>query len=388
MSSENMNPEERPRRRVSAKKMKARKRRRRKRIIKICIIILAVVLLILFAFVNSKLNKLVDKEQQKEKKSIEVSDAVTDAMEDQYTTIALFGLDAREGEDMTKSGTAHSDAVIIASIDNKTKDVRLASVYRDCFVEIAKDGQGTQKFTHAYMIGGPKCSVETLNKNLDLNIKDYVAVNFEALTKAIDALGGVEINVKSKELDNLNHNLQEQIEVTGIASDGVWEAGKQTLNGAQATAYARIRKVGNGDFERTQRQRKVISAMVKKAKESDLGSLNKAIDEVLPLVATNLSKAQILSLGKSVLSYELDENEGFPLANETPTLGSKGSVVVPANLYSNVKHLHKFLYPKDEEYEVSAEVSRISDAITNETGIYDEFREDMKEDETATNSED
>ena len=372
---------------INMKKKKTQKKKGVKVVIKVLLVLLVLMLGAVFLFINSKLNKLVDKDQQKEKKDIEISDAVTDSMEDDYITIALFGLDARAGDDMTKSGTAHSDAVIIASIDKKTKDVRLASVYRDCFVEIASEGQGTQKFTHAYMIGGPKCAVETLNKNLDLNIKDYVAVNFEALTKAIDALGGVEINVKSNELENLNKNLQEQIEVTGIASDGVWQSGKQVLNGAQATAYARIRKVGNGDFERTQRQRAVIKAMVKKAKESDFSTINDAINEVLPLVATNLTKGQILSLGKDVLSYDLDENEGFPLSNTTPTLGSKGSVVVPANLYSNVKHLHSFLYPNDDEYTVSDEVQRISDAISNETGVGDMFTDDTKEAKTQTNSD-
>ena len=109
---------------------------------------------------------------------------------------------------------------------------------------MARTTPSTQKYTHAYFLGGPTCAVETLNKNLDLNIKDYVSVNFEALAKAIDALGGVTINVKEKELNNLNHNLEEQVEVTGIASEGVWSAGEQTLNGTQATAYARIRKVG------------------------------------------------------------------------------------------------------------------------------------------------
>lgn len=324
-----------------------------------------------------------------DKDEIDVSDAVTETMKEKYQTIALYGLDARDNSDMTKEGTAHSDAVIIACINNDTKEVKLASVYRDCFLEMARTTPSTQKYTHAYFLGGPTCAVETLNKNLDLNIKDYVSVNFEALAKAIDALGGVTINVKEKELNNLNHNLEEQVEVTGIASDGVWSAGEQTLNGTQATAYARIRKVGNGDFERTQRQRAVISAMVKKAKESDLSTLNDVIQEVFPMIATNMTKSQIISLATDIFDYELSDNIGFPLANETPTLGPKGSVVVPANLVSNVKNLHEFLYPDDTEYQPSSEVQRISDAITNETGIGDEFTDDKKTEEpTSTNSSD
>ena len=331
-------------------------------------------------YVNSKLDMVVADPVEKE--SIDISDAVTETMTETYTTVALFGLDNRgSAKDMTKAGVAHSDAIIIASINNDTKEVKLVSVYRDCFLDIAKSGAGTQKLTHAYMLGGPTCTIETLNKNLDLNITDYVAVDFAALTKAIDALGGVTIDVKSNELNNLNHNLEEQIEVTGIASEGVWSAGEQVLNGAQATAYARIRKVGNGDFERTQRQRAVIAAMVKKAKESDLATLDDVLNQTIPEVATNLTKSQILSLAKDLFSYDLGDNIGFPLSNTTPTLGSKGSVVVPADLISNVEHLHTFLYPEDTEYKPSEEVQRISAAITNETGVGDLFTEDKSTEE-------
>ncbi|MBR1599160.1 MAG: LCP family protein [Lachnospiraceae bacterium] len=338
-------------------------------------------------YVNSKLDQVVDDTVAEEKEQIDVSAAVTDTMADKYKTIALFGLDAREGGDLNKAGTAHSDAIIIASINNETKEVKLASVYRDCFLEIAKDGAGTQKVTHAYILGGPTCSVETLNKNLDLNITDYVSVDFKALTKAIDALGGVTINVKAKELNNLNHNIEEQVRVTGIQSQGVWSEGEQVLNGTQATAYARIRKVGNGDFERTQRQRAVISAMIKKAKESDLATINNVLDEIIPLIATNMTKSDILSLAKNMFDYELGDNIGFPLSNTTPNLGKdKGSVVVPANLISNVEHLHSFLYPEDTEYTPSEEVQRISNAITNETGVGDLFTEDKATEEpTSTN---
>lgn len=335
-------------------------------------------------YVNHALDYMQPDETAKEE--IDVSDAVTETMQ-KYTTIALFGLDTRDSIDMTKPGMAHSDAVIIASINNETKEVKLVSVYRDCFLEMATNSADTQKFTHAYFLGGPTCSMETLNRNLDLNITDYVSVDFTALTKAIDALGGVTINVKSNEINNLNKNLEEQIMVTGIASDGVWSAGEQTLNGTQATAYARIRKVGNNDFERTQRQRAVISAMVKKAKDSDLSTINQIIEDVFPLIATNMSKKQLISLAANMFSYELGENTGFPLSNETPTVGSKGSVVVPADLLSNVQHLHEFLYPEDTDYVPSDEVKRISAEISNETGIYDEFTEDKTTEEpTQTNS--
>lgn len=335
-------------------------------------------------YVNHAMDQIIIDDTPKEE--IDVSEAVTETMKEKYTTIALFGLDTRDNVDMTKEGMAHSDAVIIASINNETKEVKLVSVYRDCFLEIVRPTPDTQKYTHAYFLGGPTCAMETLNKNLDLNITDYVSVDFKALTKAIDALGGITIDVKSNELNNLNKNLTEQVEVTGIASDGVWSAGEQTLNGTQATAYARIRKVGNGDFERTQRQRAVIAAMIAKAKENP-SAITNVIEEVFPLIATNMSKKEMLSKAAEMMDYTLGDNIGFPLANETPTLGSKGSVVVPADLLNNVQHLHEFLFPEDTDYTPSGEVQRISSAIVNETGIYNEFTDDkLTEEPTQTNS--
>jgi LCP family protein required for cell wall assembly len=368
------------------------KKRKKKKKLGLILLVEFLVLIALIAgyaiwYVNSKLNKL-DRGEETATTEISVSDAATQVMKEEYQTIALFGVDTRDTVDMTKTYAARSDAIIIACINNDTKEVKLVSVYRDCFLETATDST-TRKVTEAYYYGGPAGAVETLNKNLDLNITDFVTVDFSALANAIDALGGVTINVKSKELDNLNKNLTEQVEVTGIYSEGVWSAGEQVLNGTQAVAYARIRKVGNNDFERTQRQRAVISAMIKKAKESNLSTINKVIDEVFPQIATNMTNKQLISLAADVFDYELSENTGFPLSHTTPTLGSKGSVVVPADLLSNVKYLHEFLYPDDDEYTPSSEVQRISAAITNETGVYDQFTSDSTTEEpTATNADD
>lgn len=149
-------------------------------------------------YVNHAMDQIIIDDTPKEE--IDVSEAVTETMKEKYTTIALFGLDTRDNVDMTKEGMAHSDAVIIASINNETKEVKLVSVYRDCFLEIVRPTPDTQKYTHAYFLGGPTCAMETLNKNLDLNITDYVSVDFKALTKAIDALGGITIDVKSNEI--------------------------------------------------------------------------------------------------------------------------------------------------------------------------------------------
>ena len=373
-----------------SKKQKSRKRKSKKKLGLILLVEVLVLIALVVGYgiwyVNNKLNRI-ERPDDEVTEEIDTSDAVTEVMEKGYKTIALFGVDTRDTVDITKKGAARSDAIILACINNDTKEVKLVSIYRDCFLETASPDSTTRKITEAYFYGGPAGAVETLNKNLDLNIQDYVTVDFKALTNAIDALGGVTINVKSKEIDNLNHNLEEQVEVTGIYSEGVWSAGEQVLNGTQAVAYARIRKVGNNDFERTQRQRAVISAMIAKAKQSNLSTINDVINEVFPQIATNMSNKELISLAKDIFDYELADNTGFPLAHETPDLGSKGSVVVPANLLSNVKYLHQFMYPDDTDYMPSAELQRISDAITNETGIYDQFTEDSTTEEpTATNT--
>lgn len=373
-----------------SKKQKSRKRKSKKKLGLILLVEVLVLIALVVGYgiwyVNNKLNRI-ERPKDAVTEEIDTSDAVTEVMEKGYKTIALFGVDTRDTVDITKKGAARSDAIILACINNDTKEVKLVSIYRDCFLETASPDSTTRKVTEAYFYGGPAGAVETLNKNLDLNIKDYVTVDFKALANAIDALGGVTINVKSKEIDNLNHNLEEQVEVTGIYSEGVWSAGEQVLNGTQAVAYARIRKVGNNDFERTQRQRAVISAMIAKAKQSNLSTINDVINEVFPQIATNMTNKELISLAKDIFDYELADNTGFPLAHETPDLGTKGSVVVPANLLSNVKYLHQFMYPDDTDYIPSAELQRISDAITNETGIYDQFTEDSTTEEpTATNT--
>ncbi len=347
-------------------------------LIKIFLIEVVALLALVIGFVVYKVNSTLDMiaTDEKPKEDIVISDAVTEVMQENYRTIALFGVDNRGDADLTKKGAGRSDAIIIASINDKTKEVKLVSVYRDSLLEMPSDSAGdTEKFTHAYFLAGPTGAVEALNKNLDLNITDYVTVDFAALTTAIDQLGGVTIDVKSNELEMINFYINEQVDVTGIDSPGVWSAGEQLLNGTQATAWSRIRYVGNNDFERTQRQRVVIGAMIDKAKQSDLKTINNIITEVFPMVATNLTKKDILSLAAGMFDYSLGENTGFPISNQLADMGSKGSVVIPANLLSNVQNLHTFLYPEDEDYEPSSEVKRINDLIQNQTGVYDQFTE-------------
>ena len=297
---------------------------------------------------------------------LEINEGANEDMQG-YTNIALFGIDARDNS-LGKGN--RSDAIIIASINNDTKEIKLLSVYRDTLLEITKEDGSTvtTKVNAAYAYGGPELALQTLNKNLDLNISEYVTVNWEGLTRAIDALGGVTVHVEENELDTLNGVLAEQIEVNGINSDGVYETGYVTLNGAQATAYSRIRSTDQGDITRTERQREVISAMIQKAKQSDLKTLNSIIDQVFPYIGTSITEDQMYDLAKGVMSYELTESCGFPIQWEFYSNSSKGSCIAPQDLSENVKTMQLFLFGTDN-YQPTTQVQNISAQLTGETGF-------------------
>lgn len=320
---------------------------------------------IIKTYVHSKYQKFEHvKDIAKEDLDINVG---ADKSMDNYTTIALFGIDAR---DSSLGRGSRSDAILLASINNDTKEVKMCSVYRDTLLQVTKEDGSTltTKINAAYAYGGPELALQTLNKNLDLNISEYVTVNWEGLTRAIDSLGGVTVHVEENELDTLNGVLAEQIQVNGIYSDGVYDTGYVTLNGAQATAYSRIRSTDQGDITRTERQREVISAMLSKMKESDLSTINKIIDEVFPYIGTSITEDQMYELAKGVFSYELKESVGFPMAWQFYSTEAKGSCIAPEDLTENVITLHKFLFNTDN-YTPTTTVQTISTQITAETGF-------------------
>lgn len=329
------------------------------------IIILALMIVgyVLF-YVDSKIAKInkVDIDED----DLAINEELDTSKQEGYKTIALFGVDAR---DVTNLGQGtRSDSIMIASINNETKEVKIVSIYRDTLLEIENDSGITSKVNAAYAYGGPQLAIKTLNANLDLQITDFVTVNFLALTKAIDDLGGITVHVEDNELATLNMAISEQIAVTGIYSDGVFTTGDLLLNGTQATAYARIRSTDQGDITRTERQRDVLAQMFLKAKSSDLSTIDSIIDDVFPQIATNLTEDEIKSLTKAVFDYQLGDTVGFPFAY-TPTMHeTKGSILVPADLSSNVTALHEFLFD-EQGYVPTSKVQNISSAIQSETGI-------------------
>ncbi len=273
-----------------------------------------------------------------------------------YRSIAIFGVDSRDNA-MKKS--THSDTIIVASIDNKTKDVKLASVYRDTYVNIPDEGY--DKINAAYFKGGYSLALSTLNKNFDLDIKEYVTVNFRAVVKAVDTLGGITLDIQDNELKYLNGYVRELNRINGTDVKGLDSAGTQTVNGTQATAYARIRYTKGGDFKRTERQRIVIDKIFQKVKGSDLATINSFIDTVFPDIYTNLEISEMLNLAKDILSYDIVDQTGFPFEKDAHNY-NKVSYVFPINLQDNVVRLHEFLY-NEVGYVPSATVKGYSDYI-------------------------
>ena len=345
------------------KKMTRRQRRKRKLILFI-VEVLVILILLAALFVIIKLNKLNNTGDLDEDKLNINIDAKTQELLDGYTNIALFGIDNRS---TGKYESGNSDCIMIASINNDTKEVRLISVYRDSFLAV-DDDDDLRKLNAAYAKGGPTGAVAALNKNLDLDIKEYVAVDFNAVMEVVDALGGIELDISSKEAETMKIYINEMNEVMGTNGTAVSGPVLQTVNGIQALAYCRDRYSGGDDYGRTERQRTVISKIVEKAKAASLPTLNKVIDKLFPDISTSLSSSEILGLAAGIKDYELADTQGWPFQLTTERMGGKlGDVVVPTDLETNVNLLHQYLFDV-EDYETTQTVKNISKSVINESG--------------------
>lgn len=303
-----------------------------------------------------------------------------------YWTVAVFGVDSRNG-DVGKG--ANADVQIIANVNMGTGDITLTSVYRDTYLNLGK-GDRYSKSNAAYAEGGPEQAVAMLNKNLDLDIENYVTFNWKAVADVIDLLGGVEIDVSKAAFYYMNAYIHETCLKSGISAQNpaamyIKNAGPQHLNGVQAVAYARLRYM-DSDFERTKRQREVISQCLDLAKKTDLATLTKIIDTVLPQVAFNIDTADIIELAKGISRYNIRESVGFPKDLKDQMMGKKGACVIPATLESNVVWLHSILFA-DENYTVSDAVKRYSQKISDDSGYYASHKETEESDKKFTKSD-
>lgn len=370
---------------LTDRQKRVRRRRRRSTLSRVMFALEIIVLVVLMGglFVYAKLGKLNHETINEEE--LDVNESVTEnQVMKGYTTIALVGIDSRD--DKLKSDW-NSDTMIIASINNDTKKVKLVSVYRDTYLCLGEDKDGNNSYglaNSAYCTGGAKKMINMLNKNLDMNISDFVTVNFQAVAETVELLGGIDVEMKKEEVVHLNNYCVETSEVTGMDYTPLKEIeGVHHLNGVQAVAYARIRKTSGNDFRRAARQREVIYKIVEKAKNSSIATLNTVLDKIFPMIYTSLTEKEILSMGMDMLSYDIEDQTGFPfdhLYGDTVKEAMDGvDCVLPITLESNVIKLHEFLYPEDS-YVPSNEVKTYSQEIIDKSGFGEESRLEHSED--------
>lgn len=339
-------------------------------IVEICILLLAIGIMYVVVTATEEVErKDIDKE------NITINEEVVESLQTEeskevkskgYRNIALFGVDARDGE--LGKGT-RSDSIIIASINQDTQEIKLISVFRDTYLNLGNDIYN--KCNAAYANGGPEQAISMLNMNLDLDITDYVTIGFGGLIDSVDALGGIEMEVTQAEISHLNNYQLTMADELGVDYTPIEHSGKQLLNGMQATAYCRIRYTKGDDFRRAERQRDVLNAMMEKAKTASASDLTNMVNSILPEVETSLSVNEILSVLGSVAGYKVVASDGFPFEDHRrgANVGSKGSCVIPENLEENVIELHEILYP-EIDYKPSRQVESISAEIEETTEEY------------------
>lgn len=363
------------------KKTPQKKRRKKIAIFVVEMIVLSLLLLVLVAYTKIGFGKITHESIKIGDLDINELDSETKELLDGYTTIALFGIDNHDAGNFSNGRT---DTIIVACINNDTKEVRLCSVYRDTYLNIG-DGVYT-KCNAAYQEGGPQQAISMLDNNLDLDITDYITVDFNAMVDIIDLLNGITLTITQEELeamcgthrvgvDEAGNPIYEQsenyLETVAEAAkqkpDYNLVAGTQNCSGVTAVAYCRVRYTSGDDYRRSERQREVISQIIAKAKESDPETLVKIINTVFGEIATSYSNMQLLTMASQFSSYELVDSAGFPFYKNTKSVGKSGSCVIPCDLVDNVKHLHEFLY-QDTAYEPTDTVVSISKEITNKSG--------------------
>ena len=280
--------------------------------------------------------------------------------------IYIFGVDSR-GSNVGKDTNA--DVNMICDINHDTGEIRLVSVFRDSYLNIDDNGS-YNKINRAYFDGGPSNAAKMLNKNLDLNISDFVTFSWKAVADGINLLGGVDMEISRAEFAYINSFITETVNATGVYSQHLKQPGMNHLDGVQAVAYGRLRLMDT-DFARTERQRKVIQAAFEKAKKADLNTLNQLTLVLFPQVATSVDMQDIISLLGDVGKYYIGETGGFPFARGDANMGKKGACVIPQTLEGNVKELHQFLYGEDN-YTPSDTVIKISAKIASDTGMHNQ----------------
>lgn len=348
-----------------------RKKKKMNKGLKIFLIILLILFIIVaglgvagYTFVNGKIGKM--QKENIDTTAVGINEETKQELKG-YRNIALLGIDSRVDD----YGLGNrSDCMMIASINQETNEIKLISVYRDTYVYVMENGtKRLDKITHAYSYGGAQNTLKSLNEAMDLNITEFVTVNFDAVIAAVDSLGGVYIDIDKSEIKYVNDYIDATSESSGVKSSHITHSGRQKLDGVQAVSYTRVRYTAGGDYKRTERMRTVVEAMLSKAKTLNVGQLNSFADTILPKIRTNISTSEIWGLIPKLASFKVTESIGWPYDTKGITLDRWYGV--PVTLQSNVERLHKEAF-EQEDYEASDTVKEMSAAIVKKTG-YNSF---------------
>ncbi len=378
--------------RHAPEKTKTKKSGRRKRYVVLLVVeILAVLLIAAGAFlffytkgIHDTMTEQVD--FSKEDIVVNSEEDVSkhfDTLKEKYTLIMLYGVDSRTDLDNTLTKESNADSEILACIDNETGEVKLVSIHRDTFVKTTTGKKN--KLTNIYASYGVQESLGTLNMNLDLNIQQFVTVNWKAVVKAINLLDGLELPLTRSEVRAVNKFGPHTGKVTGYtyhylnADDYDYSGEKKTamvyLDGVQAAAYARVRNVAktnddgvseHDDIARASRQRIVIQAMLEKFKKNfSLSLVDQMKNEVIPYIATNIDYSDLMGMVMDAGKYSIGEQSMFPFKEMYRDSSNQSKAYIYADtLTENVQKLHELLFGTTD-YQPSATVRELSDFITD-----------------------
>ncbi len=313
----------------------------KKVIISILIIFIILISLTVFAF-----NHLTSKIERVEiDRTVVTETGKEPAKEDKdVITIALFGTDFTQNE---KYGNLYgaSDATMILGIDTKNNRLKLFSLMRDLYLDLPDGSGNKQNLNYTMAYGGPELILKTINYNFNLTVDKFIYVSLHTLPTIIDKLGGVEINITSAELNYINSYIDNIDKENGTSTQKITSTGVQTLNGTQAAAYCRIRYTEGRDFKRTERQRDVLSALFQKFKTTSISDLTIMMNEILPLVSTNLTNTEIISIVSKVLGMGVPqiEQSRFPLDGKSEMIATD-MLHLTIDIDETTSDIHKFLY--------------------------------------------
>ncbi len=316
------------------------------------IIILLSLIFILIVYIDVKIQKMDYVKLEEKVISLSENDYIQD-----YINIALLGIDTR----IDKKQTKQSDCIMIISINPMNKQIKLVSVYRDTCLEV--NGR-VEKINYAYALGGGNLIVKSLNENMDLNVSEFIVVDFKALINFIDTIGGIDVDIKSEEVKYINFNLIDLKYMNDNEFESIMlnKKGTQTLNGLQVLAYCRVRTIGNGDFDRTQRMQNVFKSIIDKLKTKNIFELNDVIDNILPQIQTSFTTLDLVKLFPEILQYkkyDIVKSLGWPYSMNAFV---KDENIYPIYLEDNVLKLHKELF-NDDNYVVPERIKNIGEFL-------------------------